>query len=290
MFWNIFANENTKTMKRAMFWVELSLLVLFIILIFLVIFIVTKFNLGGEADTISARSMLEKMMTWPEALKTTLSLVSGNSLGGLLLVILVGAVTAQEYTWRTLHLWLSHGIPRPALIGAKFLSLLLPAVIIVLSALFAGGLISALISFQIYGRLPVDEVNFIQLGLSALRTAYTLLPYASLTFLLAIACRSVVAAIGGALAYTLLIEGFVVQILAALGGSFARLMQYLPSGLSNSLLMLNTRISNAASTTTAANMPIPMLDPIPAAIGIAVWTLLFTGLALWIFQRQDLSE
>jgi ABC-type transport system involved in multi-copper enzyme maturation permease subunit len=291
MFWNLVANENVKNLKRAMFWIELALLVVFVILIFFGIFSVIKMNIGGEAAALEARSMLEKTVTWPDSLITTLNFVTGNALGGLLLVILVGAVTAQEYTWRTLHLWLSHGIPRPALIGAKFLSLLLPGLLIVLVTLVAGGLVSALTSFLIYGRLPLDQVNFVQLGLSVLRTAYTLLPYAALAFLLAIASRSVVAAIGGALAYTLLIEGFVVQLLMVAGGSLARLMQYLPSGLANSLLMLNSGISNLVGSSTAATKsPVPLLDPIQAAIGIALWTLLFTGLALWIFQRQDLSE
>jgi ABC-type transport system involved in multi-copper enzyme maturation permease subunit len=113
-----------------------------------------------------------------------------------------------------------------------------------------------------------------------------LLPYAALTFFLAIASRSTVVAIGGGLAYAMLIEGVLVQLLACVGGTWAKVSQYLPAGLSNSLAALN-RVSEGASSGLVTQMD--GLSSGTAVLGIALYTILFVGLALLAFRRQDLS-
>ena len=288
MFWNALYIENIKNFKRSLLWIELALFAILVLLIHLVFYLVLQNNLGGEAALPEAQSQLRQVVTWPGALLNALGLAGGNAIGGLLLVILVGAVTAQEYTWRTLHLWLSRGVPRPVLLAAKFAGLLLPALLIALTPLLVSGVISAMISLRLDGVLPAGQVNFIQLGLSLLRTVYTLLPYAALAFLLAIASRSVVVAVGGGLAFALLAEGVLIQILALLGGSLAQIATYLPAGLSNGLLSLNQAVLTLEVNGRQAQLS--SLEPLPASIGLALWTLLFIGLALWVFRRQDLAE
>src|SRR5574341_1713770 len=154
-----------------------------------------------------ARAQMQQMVTWPVGLLTALNFSRGNSLGSLLLIILVGAVVGQEYTWRTLHLWLSHGTPRAALLIAKFAALLVPIALIVLTPVLVGGALTAYFTVALNGALDLASVDFGEVGLRILGTAYTLLPYAALAFLLAVVTRSTVAAIGGSVAYSLLIEG-----------------------------------------------------------------------------------
>lgn len=281
MFWNVIYNEHVKIFKRRLFWVELVLIALLVLGLQITLYAILK----GTAIPAEERLIFNQMITWPNALVNILSFTGGDALGGLFLTILVGAVTAQEYTWRTLQLWLSRGIPRLLLAIGKFTAILLPALLIVLTAMVAGGAITAIFSAQVNGSLHLDQIDFLHLGLSILRTTYTLLPYGALTFLLAVASRSTVVAISGGLAYVLLIENILEQVIGLLEEPISQIMGFLPGSMARSLLTLNQASGGVASSIEAGSM-----SPMNAAIGIAAWTLLFLGLSLLIFHWQDLSE
>lgn len=286
MFWNILSIENTKNLRRALLWVELIALALLVVLIITFLYIATQSSLP-ENVTISSDDLhqIPQLVTWPGALTFALQSAAGSSLGVLLLVVFVGAVTAQEYTWHTLRLWLSRGVPRPLLVIAKFAALIVPALALVLAALFSGAGISAVFSWQINGSLHLDQLDILQLCLSILRTAYTLMPYAALTFLLAIASRSAVIAVGGGLAFAMFLESIVMQMLQMGNGILSKLAAYLPAALSDILLNLNQTMIKGGNVTRAGSV-----TNLSAILGIAAWTCLFVGLSLWIFQRQDLTD
>ena len=282
MFWNILTLEHTKIFRRTMFWVELALAALLVVGldIGLFAFFHLKPTANGQALPPEAVAQIKSSLVWPSALLSTLILVGRTGLSTLLVITLVGAATAQDYTWRTMPLWLSRGASRPALLWAKFGALLLPTLLIVLVPLVAGAVPTALFSVQMDGSLHLDQLDLGRLALGVLCLTLTLLPYAGLAFLLAIATRSTVAVIGGGLAYTLIVENILAQILSLFGGWPASVAQYLPGGLSNALLTLGQGGSQAASGG---------LPPEAAAIGLGLYTLLFCGLALLIFRRQDLT-
>jgi ABC-type transport system involved in multi-copper enzyme maturation permease subunit len=285
MFWNILANENTKILKRRLFWVEIVLVALIVLGILLALYITVETNRNGTGLPSEERLMLLETITWPEALVNVLRLAGWDGFGPLFLIILVGAVTAQEYTWRTLHLWLARGVPRPLLVVAKLTALLLAALLIVLTALGTGSAVTAIISSQINGSLHLEQLDLPHLFFSILRTTFTLLPYGSLAFLLAVASRSAVVAISGGLAYTLLLESLIMQVIGLLGERLSQIVNYLPGSLANNLLTLNN-----ATLATGSSTDLGLITPFLASIGIGVWTLLFLDLSLWIFQRQDLAE
>lgn len=289
MFTNLLTNERHKMMQRPMFWVVLVIMAILVLCSQGAIFAMLKLEIASQEPSAEIIEGFNSFITWPEALTNVLGFAGGNQFGGLLLVILVGAITAQEYGWRTMHLWLSKGISRPMLMGAKLLNLLLPAFLIVLVTALTGGIITGLLSLILSGPLPVDQVDFLAWGLSILRVTYTLLPYGALAFFLAVAFRSPVVAIGGSLAYTLLIEGIVIQLLSFAGGVIGQIGQYLPGGMANSLLLQN-RAGHLTVVVNNQTADLAMLDPIPAAIGIGLWTLLFAALAVGLFSRQDLAE
>lgn len=292
MFWKMWTIENTKTFKRSLWWIEVALLAALILGINLLLFGFYQSNLTSKEISAEDLEGVRMLMTWPAGLLTTLNFVSGNGLGGLLVIVLVGALTAQEYTWRTLHLWLSRGVSRATLLSAKFTALLLPVLLITLTPVIVGGAVTALFSLGFNGSLSLEQLNAAEMLLSILRTAYTLLPYAALAFLLSILTRSSVAAIGLGVGYSLLIEGIALQIMMAFTRSAGRIMAYLPGGLAQSVLQLNQNslVMAGPSVEGEAVAASPLLSPLPAAVGIGLWTLLFVGLALWIFQRQDLAE
>lgn len=289
MFWQLFVIENRKLIKRPMLWIELGALAVIVTMLFCLLYVAIRQS--ATQQTPETMAAIKASLSWPQGLQQALGMVAGNGLGGLLVIILVGAVTAQEYTWRTLHLMVSRGVPRTTLLSAKFAATLMPALLIVLVALFSGGLVTGLLSLNLNGSLHADQVHWGQLLLTVLRNTYTLLPYAGLAFMLAIATHSVAATIGIALAYALLIEGILVSLVLQFGGAVSKVLVYLPSSLATGLLRLNQVSLSIGINTDNSMMPkMPWLEPVPAAIGIAVWALIFFAVALLIFRRQDLTD
>jgi ABC-2 type transport system permease protein len=282
MFWNMFVIEQLKLFKRAILWVELVLIGVGVLALNALFIVITRMDSANPA-----MGQLEQTLVWPEGLIQSVGLAAGPSLGGILIVILVGAITAQEYTWRTLQLWLSRGVPRRTFLTAKFMALLLPTLLLVVTPLVVGGLITAVFSQILLGHIPFAAVEWGNLAATTLATAYTLLPYAGLAFFLAVATRSTIVAVGGGLAYTLLLEGIVVQLLTFAGGNWAAIGRYVPAGLAQGLLTLDR---NATMTIDGqAAPPIQYLEPGAAAVGIAVYILIFVALSIIIFRRQDLG-
>jgi ABC-2 type transport system permease protein len=291
MFWNLFYTENIKIFRRKIVWVEILLLALMVIAANTLLYITTRSDLGRQsALPPAAREQFLESLVWPGSLVNSLGFATSGGLGGLLVVVLVGSLLGQEYAWRNFHLLLSRGASRPAVLMAKIASLILPMTLIVLTALVAGGLITAIFSFEVQGGLNLEQLNVVQLLWSVFRSALTLLPYAALTFLLAVATRSQAAAIGIGLAYAFLVESILGQILGMMGDIYAQVWTYLPAGLSNAVLQLNQAADRSGMITGNGAASPDLLAPLPAAIGLILWTLLFAGMALLVFQRQDLTE
>ncbi len=282
MFWNMFVVENQKLFKRAIVWVELAVVGVAILAVNLMMFVITRVETGNPMI-----DMLEETLVWPGALTQAAGLASGASLGGILIIILTGAAMAQEYTWRTLQLWLSRGVPRSLFLTAKFAALLLPALLLVVVPLVLGGLVTAVFSQIILGEIPFAAVEWGNVFLLTLATAYSLLPYAGLAFFLAVATRSTMITIGGGLAYTLLIEGLAVQILALAGGSLAAIGKYVPAGLVQSMLGVGSAVN--LEIDGQMGLTVQYLEPGAAAVGIALYTIAFVALSVLIFRRQDLG-
>jgi len=282
MFWQMVNIEHSKIFKRAILWIELALLALIVIAVNAIMFAVLK---GGSAGTDSG---IEQILTWPDSLVSSLSVSAGPNLGGLLIIILVGALVAQEYTWGTLQMWISRGVPRPLFLGAKFAAVLLPALLIVLTPLIIGGLVSAVFSLILLGGIPFGQVAWGQLGLDTILYTYSLLPYAALAFLLAVASRSTVVSIGGGLAYVLLLEGIALQLIGSiLGGIWAQIGTYLPGGLAKGLLSLNSGLT--VQVGDGPGPVTPFLEPGYAALGIGLYVVVLVAIAILIFRRQDLN-
>lgn len=259
--------ERDKVLKRRLLPIEL--IVLLVIYVLLGFFFINYRHLMRPRDL--------QVLTWPGGLVTALQLSS--TMSTFLLIILVGTLTGQEYSWRTLQLWLSHGIARPLLLVVKLLVLCVPLLLMVLVSLCASAVVTALLSLMMHGVLPMRQVNVGEVVLGMLRTCYALLPYTALTFMLAVVGRSPLVAVGGGLMYVAVIE----PILMSLFG--LRILVYLPGGLMRTFLSQNTAIiANAAQST-----PLPV-SPAVSAIGIALYTVIFCGIAVWAFQRQDLTN
>lgn len=283
MFARMFQIENTKLFKSRLFWVELVILMGFVVLFFGGMFALSQV-LPDEA----LETQLASTIYWPASLNTAMGLASSGGLGGLLIMVLTSVLVAQGYGHRTFSLWLGRGMPRPVALLAQFAALTLAAALLVATATVVGGLASALVTLAGEGSLSFDAVNYAQLGLSILRTAFTLLPYVALTMLFAVLTRSAAGTLGLSVGYSLLIESVLTQILLFTGEVGQAVVKFVPAVLAQSVNSLNG--GTLVTVTVNGQSPqMPMLDPTPAAIGLALYTLVFLGLAVWQFRRQDLT-
>jgi ABC-type transport system involved in multi-copper enzyme maturation permease subunit len=286
MLANAFRMEMTKVFRRRMTWVLIGTQALLVAGVYLLIYAVGQDALSDPAVSSGTVEEVHGMLCWPGAFSSLLGLTGGAGLGGLMLVVLVGAMTAQEYTWRTTHLWLSRGLPRSAFLLAKYATLVFAALLVVLTAVLVATPLTAWFTQQLTGSLSLADLNLAEMGLSVLRTAYTILPYISLTFLVAILTRSTAAAIGAGMAYALLLENILVQLLGLAGGIWASVARYAPGSLAAALMQTNQRLVEI-DLGSGLNAGLP--GPWAAAGGIALYALAFLGLALWAFRRQNLT-
>jgi ABC-2 type transport system permease protein len=286
MFGNAFRMEWTKVFRRRMTWVLVGILVLLLVSLYLTIYAVAQEALSDPAVSPGTVENLQGILCWPQAFTSLLGLTGGAGLGGLMLVVLAGTMTAQEYSWRTTHLWLSRGLPRSVFLLAKYATLIVATVLFVLTVVLVASPLTAWFTQQLTGSVNLADLDLVEMGLSILRTAYTILPYVGLTFLVAILTRSTAAAIAAGLAYALVLENVVVQVLGLAGGIWGDVARYAPSSLAAALMQTNLRLVEV-DLGSGVNTGLP--GAWAAAGGITVYTVIFLGLSLWAFRRQNLT-
>jgi len=286
MLRNAFRMEWTKVFRRKTTWVLAAILVLLLVSLYLTIYAIARDALSNPEVSSGVVETLQGLLCWPQAFSSLLGVTGGAGLGGVMLVVLTGAMTAPEYSWRTTHLWLSRGLPRSAFLVAKYATLVVAALLAVLAAVLVASPLTAWFTQQLTGSLSLADLNLVEMGLAILRTAYTILPYLGLTFLVATLTRSTAAAIAAGLAYALVLETVVVQLLRLAGGLWADVTRYAPSSLATALMHTNLRLVDV-DLGSGVNTGLP--GPWAAAGGIALYTVAFLGLSLWTFRRQNLT-
>ena len=277
--------ERTKLYGRKTLWIELALVAVITVLLFGLILLIQSLEEIPKAE----RELIASLLTLPNGVKVSLALSSNQMLGGLLMIVLVSMVVAQEYTWQSYTLPVRAGIPRLLIVLSKFLTLLLPALLLAFTALGVGLIMSALVTLTVEGQIDVSRINIVDLLLSTLITAYSLLPYMALTFMIAVLTRSLAASLSVVAGYVFLVEGLVPPLLSLFGGSVAQIALLMPGQLANALLNATGQTSNMQIGTDTPPAAFNGADPAVAVIGIAAYTVIFLVVAAIQFQRQDLT-
>jgi ABC-type transport system involved in multi-copper enzyme maturation permease subunit len=278
MFATLWAIEQRKTFKRTVFVITLAGTAALLVLLVLG----THFSTQVAAQQGGGMGELPSML-WPSGMVVVLTdFLSPGFIGGIVPVILATAFLVEEYRWGTLQLWLSRGVPRSTVLGAKAAALVLPLLLTLVAATLIGGGASGLLTHLSVGPGSTEQVNTAQLVLSMLRTLTAMLPVAALTLLLGVLTRSTAGTLGAAMGYLLLGEQLLGGLLSLTGLSTAAI--YLPITVSTLLTVYNQTLIQGFEATAA----IPV-GQAPAFAGTLLWTALFLGLAMWRFNRQDLS-
>ncbi len=289
MLWPLLRIEARKLAGRALLWVILALLAFLVIALNVaLIAALAQSNLEGVPPTVLAS--LRASLQWPQSVLMALTFANGGELGGLFVAVLVGALVAQEYTWHTVHLWLSRGVKREAYLLAKFGVIVAALLLLVLVALLAGSVTTGIYTWQATGRLPWHAVPWGHVVAGIFETTLTLLPYAALTFAVAVLSRSSMVAVGVGLGYSLLVENLAAEVLMLVSPTVARVVRFLPGLLSKSVMRAvspsETALMMSPTQTTA---PPPLLSPGWAAVLLLGYTALGLGVAWWAFRKQDIS-
>ena len=289
MFLQMVNIEQRKLSKRKMFWVELTIIVISVMLVFGSFYAMRSVDFS-DVENIQVQgelSEIAELLVWP--MGTTMGFEVLSLLGGFLLIIFAGAFVAQEYTWGSFQLWLSRGVPRPIFLLAKFLVAILVTVLFVVTAVFTGVIISAIFSQSNLGTIPFDSVDWLAFVKSILLVSYSFLPYVTLAFFLAVISRSTLVAVGGTLAMPVLIEPILTQVGMLAGGVWRGLVPYLPSNLG---LVVNTvvlEIPKSGDIPTIVEAAPDVMSLGTAVFAIAVYIVVFVIGSLFAFQRQDLG-
>ena len=281
--------EQRKLFGRALLWAELGILAFLMVALYVVL-IATLSKGGQENLPPQAIEEFRRTLYWPAGLTSGLLFANGGELGGMFVAVLVGAFVAQEYVWHTVHLWLSRGVARHHFLLAKFTVIVEALVLIVVTALIAGGVVTGIYTYLDTGALPWREVSLLTLALNILRMTVTLIPYAAFTFFLAVWSRSTMVAIGVGLGYSLLVENLFVEVLTLVSAGAARVMRFAPTMLAKSI---TTLISNEAELQVQVGMSkaptLQLVDPNWAAMLLILYALIFLGASIWLFRRQDVT-
>lgn len=265
--------EQSKFFIRRPFWMSVGVIIVMMLLAFLVV----QFAVRDEGI------LLDSGTTWAQ---------TGVELAGqfsqlvlLLTLVLAGAFTGMEYSWRTLSLALGRGTPRSIFLGAKLLVICAAAALLILltNVLVAGG---TLLTYRLLGESLVgSNFDLAAFTLSLGRVFVTFLPYIGLTVFLSILGRSSAVGIGGGLVFTLLLETL---LSFALGFLNADLPKFLPTTLAENFLTAN-RWSGEVMMEAGVTPRVPVVEPMLAAFGLFAWAALFLFASLFIFRRQDLN-
>lgn len=267
--------------RRAMPRVLLLIAAGVILLLYLLLWTVVRTQSTGGGTSASDIADLKESLRIGAVRDTGLSLV--YQIGTIMAVILAASTIGTEYGWGTIRTLVPRAPGRAPLIWAKLASLalfvalvtLIGAVVAILASVFATATLglSGALGDGWWGRTL----------LSVLRTAYVMLPYATLAFALSVWTRSTAAGIGVGLA-VLFLEGILTSLIGSAGGPFEHLKDVLLSGNVQSLLNANAAGVSVRATTSDT------VNPWQATAVLAAYTAAFVALALWRFRTRDITS
>jgi hypothetical protein len=213
-----------------------------------------------------------------------LDLQIGIGLFSFLSILFYGATTAlvsaYDFSDRGVQMWLVRGVPRPLLMLARLLVILAFGFILVMVAAAISLGFGALMRSIFLGNYSAHNLNWTEIFPAILRVFWDVTPYLTLTVLLASMSRSPLFAAGGILVFRTVLE----NLLFRLADRFPYLTRLLPSQLAFVLEFYTYSIDR---TTKAMHLGDTFLTEPQAVLAIGILLLLFGGLSIIIFSRQD---
>jgi ABC-type transport system involved in multi-copper enzyme maturation permease subunit len=201
-------------------------------------------------------------------------------LGILFQAATASLVCAYDHPDRGVQMWLVRGVPRGQLMLARLAVSLAFGFALVVVAVCATLGLGALMRTLFLGSVPAQNLDWAQVPPAILRMFWGTVPYLALTALLAVAGRSPLFAAGGALVYRTVIE----NLLLHLTDRFPQLVRLLPVLLAFVLEYNTWHVDRSAHALPLGDQ---FVSEPQAALAIGALLVLFGGLSIFIFSRQD---
>ncbi len=272
MFRQLLLIELHKIRKHPAVWIQAGVL----LIIFSAFFLIRYSPIGEIAKEGTANSNgLEKDLTSV--------IVFFNLIEVLFYATIAALIVAYDYQDRSIQMWLMRGVPRTNLLLTRLITLILFTLLFII---FWFGLVLILGTtsrFLFLGNINIENMNWGQLPLAILRIFAGALPYVFLTALLSIISRSPIFAAAGTFIFRSVIE----SLLGRLGDNYPIIIKFLPSQMASVLQLKTLSLDLTAPPINIASIYNSELQ-IVIAIGLIV--VIFTGLSLLVFSRQDLGN
>ncbi len=230
------------------------------------------------------------------ALPESLSLITQLllTLGQILIIILVSTIVGGEYTDKTVRLMLTRGPTRTQLLLSK-IGAAADAVVLCVVGITLLGILTGFMLNYITGITPTfDFFSMNWLGHALLYMLITMLglfTYAMMALFLSTLGRATAAGMAGVLTWSFLIEP-AISVIGLFGrtisGPLGSFFQALPAYLigPNISVLLQNDSPYIFPQSPGAQVPQAATD-IHALLVLAVYLVVFIGIALWVNRRRD---
>jgi ABC-type transport system involved in multi-copper enzyme maturation permease subunit len=273
-----FRAETLKSRKRWANWILFGILLITLLLFgYLLSYVILKHPPRNFRSQLPASVVIRRV--FPENL-LPLVLSSMSTIGAAIMIILGSLSTASEYGWLTVQTILIQKPGRVAVLLGKLLNLAIITFLVAVVALGSAALTSSLLVGIDGSSSSWPSGTELLKGFGALWLQLAV--WTAFGMFLGIAFRSTAAAIGGGLTYLFVGEALIGQLLRDTPG-IKEILKFLPgvnAGAINASFPLTFREPNASSQ---------LVDATRGSITLVIYLVLFTILALIIFQRRDVS-
>lgn len=273
-----FRGETLKTRKRWANWILFGIQLLTLLLFgYVLTYLIFKHPPPRFESRVPASVLIREV--FPENLVPAV-LNSMSTIGAAIMIIFGGLSTASEYGWLTVQTILIQKPSRAAVLAGKLLNLAIITFLIGVVALATAALTSYLLVTIDGSSSSWPAAETVLKGFGALWLQLAV--WTAFGMFLGIAFRSTAAAIGGGLTYLFVGEALIAQLLRDTSG-IKEVLKFLPG--------VNGSAVNASFPLTFQNLnaPTQLVDATRGTVTLLIYLVVFTALALVIFQRRDVG-
>ena len=273
-----FRAETLKARKRWANWILFGILMLTLLLFgYILSYVILKHPPRNFQSPVPASVLIREV--FPEnLLANVLSPIS--TIGAAIMIILGGLSTASEFGWLTVQTILIQKPGRAAVLLGKLANLAVITLLVSVVALGSAALTSYLLVTIDGSSSSWPPASVLLKGFGALWLELAV--WTAFGMFLGIAFRSTAAAIGGGLTYLFVLEALIGQLLRETAG-IKEILRFLP-GVNASAVNASFRL-----TFRSPNAGTQLVDATRGWITLMIYLVLFTILAIVIFQRRDVG-
>ena len=273
-----FRAETLKARKRWANWILFGILMLTLLLFgYILSYAILKHPPRNFESPVPASVLIRAV--FPENLLANV-LSPTSTIGAAIMIILGGLSTASEFGWLTVQTILIQKPGRAAVLLGKLANLAVITLLVSVVALGSAALTSYLLVTIDGSSSSWPPVSVLLKGFGALWLELAV--WTAFGMFLGIAFRSTAAAIGGGLTYLFVLEALIGQLLRETAG-IKEILRFLP-GVNASAVNASFRL-----TFRSPNAGTQLVDATRGWITLMIYLVLFTILAIVIFQRRDVG-